>query len=107
MTAKALSGMQDAVSALRRDGAVGLLARLRLRDSEDYEDWCEERDMVAIIAALRRLSGRQLERIGMAHATLALDVEDLVLRAERDRAVTDDVLRIVEGDAPQRLMAAE
>ncbi len=107
MTAKALNGMHGAVSALRQDGALGLLARLRLRDAEDYEDWCEERDMVAIIAVLRRLSERQLERIGMSHATLALDVEDLVLRAERDRTLTDDVLRIVEGDAPPRMMAAE
>ena len=107
MTAKALSGMRGVVSALRRDGALTLLARLRLRETEDYEAWCEERDMVAIIAALRRLSERQLARIGMGHGTLALDVEDLVLRAEHERTLTDDVLRLVEGDAPQRMMAAE
>lgn len=107
MTAKALSGMRGAVSALRQDGAVGLVARLRLREAEAYEDWCEERDMVAIIATLRRLSERQLARIGMGHGTLALDVEDLTLRAARDRTITDEVLRIVQDDDTPRMMAAE
>ncbi|MBK5928022.1 hypothetical protein [Rhodobaculum claviforme] len=106
MTARLTDGLRSAVKTLRRDGPVGLVARTRLREPGAYEDWCEERDVIAIIATLRRLSERQLERIGMSHATLALDVEDLVARAIREREITGEVLRVVD-TAPQRMMAAE
>lgn len=106
MTARLTNGLRSAVKTLRQDGAVGLVARARLREAGAYEDWCEERDIIAVIATLRRLSERELGRIGMSHATLALDVEDLVARAEREREITREVLTVV-GEAPSRMMAAE
>ena len=106
MTARLTDGLRSAVKTLRRDGAAGLVARARLREADAYEDWCEERDIVAVIATLRRLSERQLDRIGMSHATLALDVEDLVARAAREREITGEMLTVV-GETPSRMMAAE
>lgn len=106
MTARLTNGLRSAVKTLRRDGAVGLVARARLRKADAYEDWCEERDVIAVIATLRRLPERQLARIGMSHATLAMDVEDLVARAAREREITTEILRVVD-TAPPRMMAAE
>ena len=106
MTARLTDGLRSAVTTLRRDGAAGLVARARLREADAYEEWCEERDIVAVIATLRRLSERQLGRLGMSHATLALDVEDLAARAAREREITGEVLTVV-GQAPARMMAAE
>ena len=106
MTARLTNGLRSAVKTLRQDGAVGLLARTRLREAHAYEAWSEERDVIAVIATLRRLSERQLDRIGMSHATLALDVEDLVARATREREITSEILRVVDS-APAPMMAAE
>lgn len=82
----------------RRDGVVGLWGRLRHRDRHAYEAWLAERDMIIITAALLRLNERQLNRIGLSHATLSLDVDDLAHRAAREAQLTDDILRIVEDD---------
>jgi hypothetical protein len=98
------AGLREAAGTLRADGPAGLWARSRLKGQADYEAWREERDIVCIIAALRRLPAQQLGRIGMSHATLALDVEDLVARAEAERRIGREVLELV-GDAP--MMAAE
>ncbi|NYS26098.1 hypothetical protein HUK65_13980 [Rhodobacteraceae bacterium 2376] len=78
------------------DGLIGLWGRLIHRDPESYDIWLEERDMTIITAALMRLNERQLNRLGLSRATLALDVEDLTRRAERDAELTADILRIVE-----------
>lgn len=82
----------------RRDGLIGLWGRLVHRDPDTYEKWLEDRDMILITAALLRLNERQLNRIGLSHATLSLDVEDLARRATNDARLTSDILRIVEGD---------
>jgi len=79
----------------RRDGVIGLWGRLRHRDPAAYETWLEERDLLEVTATLLRLNDRQLARIGMQRSTLALDVEDLALRAARDRDLTRDILELV------------
>lgn len=89
---------KSVASVGRKDGLLGLFGRLMYRDSEAYEAWLAERDMIIITATLLRLKERQLNRIGLSRTTLALDVEDLVLRAEREAQLTSDVLRIVEED---------
>lgn len=86
--------------APRKDGLIGLWGRIVHRDRQDYETWLEERDMTIITAALLRLNERQLNRLGMSRATLALDVEDLAFRAKQEAEVTLDILRLVD-DAPE------
>lgn len=107
MTALTPSKLPDAKS--RNDGLIGLWGRMFRRDPEDYEAWLEERDMTIITATLMRLSERQLNRLGMSHATLALDVEDLALRAERDAQIASEVLSLVEDEEipDQHAIAAE
>lgn len=85
----------------RKDGVIGLWGRLIHRDPEAYEKWLEERDMIIITATLLRLNARQLERIGLSRTTLALDVEDLVLRAQRDAQLNLEILSIVDGDSSE------
>lgn len=87
------------VARPRKDGLIGLWGRLIHRDPAAYEHWLEERDMLIITANLLRLKERQLNRIGLSRATLALDVEDLAQRAQRDAQLTSDVLQIVETDS--------
>ena len=93
------------------DGLIGLWGRLIHRDPECYDIWLEERDMTIITAALMRLNERQLNRLGLSKATLALDVEDMAHRAERDAELTSEILRIVEDaeqhDTPPHAIAAE
>lgn len=95
----------------RKDGFIGLWGRMIYRDRNAYEKWLEERDMIIITAALLRLNERQLNRIGLSRSTLALDVEDLALRAAREAQITTDVLRIIEEDEtemqPRHAIAAE
>lgn len=94
----------------RKDGVAGLWGRLLHRDPQAYEKWLEERDMIIITAALLRLNERQLNRIGLSHDTLSLDIDDLAQRASRDAQLTDDILRIVEGEydtQPGHAIAAE
>ncbi len=83
-----------------KDGVIGLWGRVFHRTPEAYDAWLEERDMIMITAALLRLNDRQLRRIGMSRVTLALDIEDLALRAQRDAEIARDVLRIVEDETP-------
>ncbi len=82
--------------AKRKDGMIGLWGRLIHRDRRDYEAWLQDRDMIAVTATLLRLNERQLNRIGLSRATLAFDVEELALRAEREAEITSDILRLVE-----------
>lgn len=98
--------LRDAIQTLRTDGPAALVARARLREREDYREWLEERDIVCVIATLRRLSERQLALLGMSHGTLALDVEDLVERARTERSIGRDGLELVDSDGG-RMMAAE
>lgn len=108
MIANPTETLRVAAQTLRSGGPAALVARLRLREPSAYDDWLEDRDIVCVIAALRRLSERQLGRIGMSHKTLALDVEDLVARAAREREIVRDVPELVgDRDRDQRLMAAE
>ena len=91
------------IQALNRmDGVTGLWGRLLHRDRQAYETWLEERDMIIITAALLRLNERQLNRIGLSHASLSLDVDDLAHRASREAQLTDDILRIIDGDYEPR-----
>lgn len=106
MIANLTETLRGTAQTLRGDGPVAMLAKLRLREADDYEEWLEERDIIMVIAALRRLPERQLARIGMSHKTLALDVEDLVARAARERHIAHEVLELVGEDGP-RMMAAE
>lgn len=85
----------------RKDGMIGLWGRLLHRSPDTYEKWLEERDMIMITATLLRLNERQLNRIGLSRKTLALDIEDLALRAARDAEIATEVLRIVEDDTKQ------
>lgn len=72
------------------------------RDAGIHDDWLEERDTIAITVALSRLSDRQLARIGMNRTTLPLDIEDLKEFSDRNREITEEILRIVDtGDAPK------
>jgi hypothetical protein len=74
------------------NAGIGFIGRLR----ERREAAQSERDMITITCALARLNDRQLGRIGLNRATLALDVDHLVEHAEQKRIVHDDVLRIVD-----------
>ena len=101
---------QTPVAAKRKDGVIGLWGRIIHRQPDAYESWLEERDMTIITAALLRLNERQLNRIGMSRTTLALDLEDLAMRAERDAQIASEVLRLVENepnDTRSHAIAAE
>jgi uncharacterized protein YjiS (DUF1127 family) len=78
------------------------VAALWYRDRGIYDDWLEERDTIGITVALSRLSDRQLARIGMSRTTLPLDIEDLKEFSERNREITEEIIRIVEtGEGPE------
>ena len=99
---------QLAAPSLRKDGLISLWGRLRYRQPDAYHAWLEERDMTIITATLMRLSERQLNRLGLSRGTLALDVEDLALRARRETEIAREVLELVEDEAPpQHAIAAE
>lgn len=99
---------QPARPSLRKDGLISFWARLWHRQPDAYQAWLQERDMTIITATLMRLSERQLNRLGLSHSTLALDVEDLALRACRDAEIAREVLELVQDDAPQHhAIAAE
>jgi hypothetical protein len=99
---------QTVRARLRKDGLISLWGRLRHRQPDAYEAWLQERDMTIITATLMRLSEGQLNRLGLSHKTLALDVEDLALRAQRDTEVCREVLALVTDDAPEgHAIAAE
>jgi hypothetical protein len=92
----------------REDGLISLWGRLRYRKPAAYDAWMHERDMTIITAALMRLTERQLNRLGMSHATLALDVEDLALQAARNAQMSRDVLELVRAeDQGDTAIAAE
>lgn len=94
--------------SLRKDGLISLWGRLRYRQPGAYDAWLQERDLTIITAILKRLTERQLNRLGMSHKTLALDVEDLALRARRDAEIAREVLALVEDESTERhAIAAE
>ncbi|MBQ1203895.1 MAG: hypothetical protein IIX61_08905 [Loktanella sp.] len=86
----------------RDDGFLSLWGRVRYRQPAEYDAWLHERDMTIITATLMRLTERQLNRLGMSHKTLALDVEDLALQAERNARISKEVLELVHDEAPQQ-----
>ncbi|ATX67420.1 hypothetical protein BG454_17720 [Roseinatronobacter bogoriensis subsp. barguzinensis] len=99
---------QPARPSLRKHGVISLWGRVRYRQPGAYDAWLRERDMTIITANLMRLSEGQLNRLGLSHKTLALDVEDLALRAQRNAEITREVLELVEDDTPQsHAIAAE
>ncbi len=77
--------------------ASGLWHRLRAA----HETWQKERDLRAIEGALNGLTRRQLAMIGMSHETLASDLCCLIDRAETERQITDEILRIVDDKPPR------
>jgi uncharacterized protein YjiS (DUF1127 family) len=91
---------------LRSNGPACLMGRLRHRDSTDYQEWLEERDIIGIIAALGRLSDRELARIGMSRRTLGLDVSALMERVRREGEISAEIFTLVETE-PAQMMAAE
>lgn len=68
--------------------------RLTLR--ERYEDWRFHRDTVAIMTAFYRLSDRRLAMIGMHRSTLFESVADLMLEADRQRELVQEVTALLE-----------
>ncbi len=77
--------------SIRKDGLISLWGRLRYRQPEAYDRWLHDRDMTIITATLMRLSERQLNRMGLSHKTLALGVEDLCLRAQREAQICKEI----------------
>lgn len=90
---------------LLADGPVCAWARLRRRESTAYADWLEERDLIGIIAALERLSDRELARIGMSRRALGLDVSTLIERVRRENQIGNEVLSLVEAEPAHRIAA--
>ena len=80
-------------ATIQPDGHAGIGFIGRLRERHDAVQ--TERDMITITCALARLNDRQLGRIGLNRATLALDVDHLADHAEQTRTVHDEVLRLV------------
>jgi hypothetical protein len=108
MSLTATNQTQLARPSLRKDGMISLWGRLRYRQPEAYDAWLQERDMTIITATLMRLSERQLNRLGLSRATLALDVEDLALRARREAEIVHEVLELMQEEREQnRPIAAE
>lgn len=77
---------------LAGNAGLGFMGRLR----EKREAAQTERDMITITSTLARLNDRQLGRIGLSRATLALDVDHLADHAEQKRIAHDEVLRLVD-----------
>ncbi|MCG5524067.1 hypothetical protein LRB11_03865 [Ectothiorhodospira haloalkaliphila] len=105
-----LPDMKTSTAALGRrcgDGLLGLWSRVFHRNAQADESWLEKRDMAVITATLMRLSERQLSRIGMSRRTLALDVEDLAARAQRELQVSPVVLEVVKSGGSRRVIRHE
>ncbi len=81
---------------LRENGPSGLWARLRYRDDDAFDAWQYERDLTLITAALLRLSERRLNRLGLSHSTLVLDVQHLIERTRREEETGREILSLVE-----------
>lgn len=86
-----LALMLDDASANRGHG----LGALRMA----YSDWRFGRDVAAIVAALNRLSDHRLHMIGLRREGLFDAVGDLMLSAEEDRAIGQEVIAILEESA--------
>lgn len=83
-------------NAALEDAAGDRPAGLRQR----YESWRFRRDVAAIMATLDRLSDRRLEMIGMRRGELFEAVSDLILRAEEEKAIGREVIRLLEAPKP-------
>ncbi|PRY22109.1 hypothetical protein CLV78_10733 [Aliiruegeria haliotis] len=79
------------------------LAALR----QAYEDWRFGRDFAAIMAAFGRMSDHQLHMIGLSRDTLFETVEDMMLDAERERALGREVAALLEVSPSAMQMDAE
>ncbi|TVP72860.1 MAG: hypothetical protein EA339_05170 [Rhodobacteraceae bacterium] len=108
MSMTASTSLKAARTSYHQHGLISLWGRLRYREPGAYDDWLYERDMTIITAALMRLSERQLNRLGLSRKTLAIDVEDLALRAEREAEISREVLELVSDNTSEpHAIAAE
>ncbi len=108
MSMTATTSLNTARQSYQQHGLISLWGRLRYREPGAYEAWLHERDMTIITATLMRLSERQLNRLGLSRKTLAIDVEDLALRAEREAAIGREVLELVRDNSSENhAIAAE
>lgn len=64
-----------------------------------YDDWRFGRDIAAIMAAFDRLSNRQLDLVGFKRDRLYDAVEEMILDAERQRALGLEVTALLEAPA--------
>lgn len=71
-----------------------------------YDDWRFERDIAAVMAALDRLSNRQLHMIGLDRDSLFEAVEDMILDAAQQRALGREVLELLEASGTSAISAS-
>lgn len=82
------------------DGAARRWGLAALRQA--YDDWRLGRDIAAIMAAFDRLSDRQLDLIGVSRGSLYDTVEEMILSAERERMLGEEVLALLEAPVKAR-----
>ncbi len=77
---------------------AGLPARIRTMDRwrNAYRDWQQERDFIAIVACLARLSDRRLAMIGMRRKDLIHHVDRMVDAAEEERKLVAEILELAD-----------
>ena len=61
-----------------------------------YREWQRERDFIAIVACLARLSDRRLAMIGMRRDDLIHHVDRMVDTAEEERNTAAEILELVD-----------
>jgi len=64
-----------------------------------YFDWRVQNDIGAIVAALDRLSNRRLQMIGLRREGLRDIVRDMMLSAEEDREIVQEIIAIIDASA--------
>lgn len=75
---------------------IGRLTKWR----QAYRAWQYERDFVAVVASLARLSDRRLELIGMKRENLIYHVDRMIDAAEAERQTVAEIIDILEGKEP-------
>lgn len=63
---------------------------------EKVDSWRFRRDLAAIMATFDRLSDRRLEMIGLQRDSLFESVSDMMIEAERQRAIGREVVELLE-----------
>lgn len=79
-------------------GNAGLPARPSTVDRwrNAYREWQSERDFIAIVACLARLSDRRLAMIGMRRNDLIHHVDRMVEAAEAERNFVAEILELAD-----------